>query len=80
MKPGTTWDKSSCPPWDAHELLGQKVRIEEEGTVIRVGEIEAVTSSGNLVWIKASGCDNRALYGSALGHLVYPLKDAEVDC
>lgn len=76
MRSGTTCNETS--PRDAHELLGQEVRIEKEGRVVRVGEVEAVTSSGDLLWIKASGCDNRALYGTALGHRVYPLEDAEV--
>jgi ribosomal protein S1 len=60
---------------EVDELLGKIVRIEEAGSLVRVGEVEAVMPSGDLMWIKASGCETRALFGRALGQLVYPLND-----
>lgn len=69
MTPGT--DKGSAH--DARELVGKKVRVEQAGTVIRVGQVEAVTPSGELFWIQASGCEHREIFGSALGHSVFPL-------
>lgn len=54
-------------------LLGQTVQVEESGVVIREGEVEAITEAGDLLWIGASGCEPRAIYGPALGHRVFTL-------
>lgn len=37
---------------------------------MRIGEVEAVMTSGYLLWLKASGSETRALFGPALGQLV----------
>lgn len=62
---------------DSPDLLGKKVRVEEAGTVIRVGYVETATPSGTLVWIAASGCEPRRLYGSALGQSVFLLPESD---
>ena len=62
---------------DSPDLLGKKVRVEEAGTVIRVGYVETATPSGTLLWIAASGCEPRRLYGSALGQNVVPLPESD---
>ncbi len=76
-----TPEKHSSTPrgaQDINTLLGQRVRVEESGAVIREGRVEAVTEAGDLFWIGASGCDCRAIYGPALGHQVIPLPDETV--
>ena len=61
----------------ALDLLGKKVRVEEAGTVIRIGYVETATSSGALFWISASGCEPRRLYGTALGQSVTALPESD---
>jgi nucleoid-associated protein YgaU len=56
------------------DFVGQTVRVEKAGAVLRVGQVEAVTGTGEILWIKASGCDARAMYGPAFGHRVYQVK------
>ncbi|MDQ0618993.1 hypothetical protein QFZ33_003017 [Arthrobacter globiformis] len=73
MTPGTVAGSTH----DARDLIGTKVRVEQAGTVIRVGYVETVTPSGELFWIRASGCEPRELFGSALGHSIFPLPEAE---
>jgi hypothetical protein len=73
VTPGTTAGSSTH---DALDLLGKKVRVEEAGTVIRVGYVETATPSGTLFWIAASGCEPRRLYGSALGQSITPLPES----
>lgn len=63
---------------DITALLGQRVQVTESGVVIREGKVEAITEAGDLLWICASGCDRRAIYGPALGHRVFPLPDEAV--
>ena len=72
MTPGTFAGSSTH---DSPDLLGKRVRVEEAGTVIRVGYVETATPSGTLFWIAASGCEPRRLYGSALGQSVTPLPE-----
>ena len=73
MTPGTV----SGSTHDARDLIGTKVRVEQGGTVIRVGYVETVTPSGELFWIQASGCEPRELFGSSLGHTVVPASEPE---
>lgn len=73
MTPGTATGKIH----DARDLIGTEVRVERAGTVIRVGYVETATPSGELFWIRASGCEPRELFGSALGHTVVPASDAD---
>lgn len=74
MTPGTTVGSSTQ---GALDLLGKIVRVEEAGTVIRVGYVEEATPSGALFWIRASGCDPRRLYGSALGQSIFPVPEPD---
>jgi hypothetical protein len=62
-------------PQGPSDFVGTVVRVEKAGAVVRVGEVEAVTPQGDIFWIKASGCEARAMYGAALGQRVYPLRD-----
>ncbi len=72
MKPDQTMH-SQHHPKDSDELLGKVVKVVETGTVVRVGRVECATLSGDLLWIEASGCEPRAIYGPALGHYVIPV-------
>ena len=66
---------------DARDLVGIKVRVEQAGTVVRVGYVDTVVPSGELFWIRAAGCEPRELFGTALGHSVFPLPEGdEVTC
>ncbi|TLM87080.1 hypothetical protein [Pseudarthrobacter sp. NamE5] len=56
-------------------LLGKKVEIQRQGKVLRVGYVESATPSGEVVWLEASGIEQRAMYGPAFGHRVIPLSD-----
>jgi hypothetical protein len=62
---------------DARDLVGKMVSVEQAGTVIRVGYVETVTPSGELLWIRASGCEPRELFGSALGHSIVLLPESD---
>ncbi|MGJ0383747.1 hypothetical protein [Paenarthrobacter nicotinovorans] len=50
------------------------MKVMEAGTMVRVGRVECVSANGDLIWIEASGCEPRALYGLALGHSVVPVE------
>jgi hypothetical protein len=45
--------------------------------VVRVGYVETATSSGELFWIRANGCEPRELFGSALGHTIVPASEPD---
>jgi hypothetical protein len=66
--------QSKHGPEDSHELLGRIVKVMETGTIVRVGRVECVSPNGDLIWIEASGCEPRALYGLTLGHSVVPVE------
>lgn len=66
--------QSKHGPEDSHELLGRIVKVMEAGTMVRVGRVECVSANGDLIWIEASGCEPRALYGLVLGHSVVPVE------
>lgn len=56
-------------------LLGKKVEIQRHGKVLRIGYVDSATPSGQVVWLEASGIEQRRMYGPAFGHVVVPLPD-----
>ena len=51
-------------------LLGQQVQVHKDGRVVRIGYVEDVVDSADILWLGADGVEQRALFERALGYTV----------
>lgn len=58
------------------DLAGLPVQIRKGGRLVRVGRIETVTLSGDVLWLKSQGVEPRTLFQKTEGYTVWPLPDA----
>ena len=61
----------SNPEWTL--LCGQQVQLWKDGSLIRTGYVEDVTSTDDALWLRSDGVDGRALYERAYGYVVTPI-------
>ena len=57
------------------DFVGQRVVVQKGGQVVRTGYVEDVTSTADVLWLKADGADPRALYEKAEGYRVLLASD-----
>jgi hypothetical protein len=52
------------------DLVGRLVQVCSKDRIIRTGYVDAVTRSGDTLWIGPEGADGRMMYDKAEGHRV----------
>lgn len=69
---------------DWTSLIGQVVGIRRGGSLVRLGQVETVTLTGDALWLRSEGVEPRALYLKADGYTAWTVpnpsvKDAPLD-
>jgi hypothetical protein len=58
---------------DWHQLIGSWVELRSGGSVVRTGEVEAVTADSSVLWLKFNGNHGRQMVFRTGGYEVVPL-------
>lgn len=61
---------------DWRQLTGKIVEIRRRGRSIRVGQVDAVSADGMIVWVAGSGVETRALFEKCQGFQLWILVHA----
>jgi hypothetical protein len=56
----------NSPDWS--DLLGLRVHVKKDGSVVRTGYVDAVSASADILWIGQEGAEHRSLYEKSEGH------------
>jgi hypothetical protein len=59
---------------DWHQLIGSWVELRSGGSVVRTGEVEAVTADSSVLWLKFNGNHGREMVFRTDGYEVVPLE------
>lgn len=60
-------------------LAGQVVCIRKKGRLIRVGQVEAVTPNGELLWLQQEGVEPRTLFQKIERYTAWTAADAATE-
>ena len=63
---------------DWTDLAGVTVQIRKDGRIVRVGHVETVSPSADVLWIQGQGVEPRTLFQKTEGYTVWSLPDASV--
>ena len=60
-------------------LVGQVVCIRRNGRLIRVGQVEAVTPSGDVLWLQQEGVEPRALFQKVDSYTAWTITNSTLE-
>jgi len=58
---------ASQPDTDWNDLIGEWVRLRQDGRIVRTGYVEDVTLAADALWLQGHGAEPRRLYLKADG-------------
>lgn len=56
-------------------LTGYVICIRRNGRLIRVGQVEVAASSGDMLWLRSEGVEQRTLFQKAEGYTAWTLPE-----
>lgn len=60
------------PDWKS--LVGEHVKVQKDGKLVRTGYVQDVMNSADVLWIEAEGSHQRALFEKAMGYIIQPMQ------